>query len=203
MIVVAMLIHIVSFEFRLPPCANVFSLCSDIKLALPIYFGNGIVCPKLTSKQIDIETKMNASFEVNAIQDDFEGALLFKLQRYSDGQYKIDLLTTENNEETCIQVFVAWKVKDSVPFAYVVLIEHTKSLTWNEDKLKKLYDKNHGRLKKYYGTISDTWLMDNNVILKTTFSAKDLKSTPELSISISKKEKDSYAMKPFCINLER
>jgi hypothetical protein len=184
---------------------NIINLCTNTKLTSPIYFGDGVVCPKLSGQQIDIGTKMNASFEINAIQDNFEGALLFKLQRYSDNQCNMDTSTTETNknESMDIHMLAAWKVKDSKPFAYVTLVEHTREFAWNEDKLKKLYYENLGWFKEYDDTISDTRLIDNNMVLRITFSARDLERTPELSISISEEEKSSYTMKPFRINLER
>jgi hypothetical protein len=113
---------------------------------------------------------------------------------------------------------VAWKVKDSKPFAHVILIEHTREHAWNKDELKKLYDKNHDRLKKYSGTISDTWLV-NNIALKTSLKlrgmrgdalnifkvrrVRNMKENFELSISISEEERDEYAMRPLCVDLER
>jgi hypothetical protein len=80
-------------------------------------------------------------------------------------------------------------------------MECDKGFTWNEDKLNKLYHENHDRLKKYT-SILDTWFMDNSMALKTTFSTRDLKGNPELSISISE-ERDEYAIKPFSIDLTR
>jgi hypothetical protein len=79
----------------------------------------------------------------------------------------------------------------------------TLQFAWNEDKLKILYDKNRGWLKEYDNTISDTWLMNDNMVLKTAFKVRDSKENFELSIVISEEEKDDYAMKPFCIHLER
>jgi hypothetical protein len=40
------------------------------------------------------------------------------------------------------------------------------------------------------------------MVLKTSFSVRDLKGNPELSIYISE-ERDDYAMRPFCIDLTK
>jgi hypothetical protein len=82
------------------------------------------------------------------------------------------------------------------------LVEHAKGFTWNENKLKKLYNENRSWLKKYDGIVSDTWFMDDNMVLRTTFSARDLKITPELSISVPE-EKDDCAMIPIWITTKR
>jgi hypothetical protein len=206
-IVVIILMHTVSFKLQLLACVTIHNQCLNIKLISPVYFGNGAVCPKLTDQQIDIGTAVNASFEINVTQDEFQGALLYKLQRNveSDDQHDMDTLPTETNEnETkCIQLFVAWKVKDFKPFLYAVLIEHAKELTWDEDKLRKLYNKNHNRLKEYNSAISDIWLMDDNMILETSSEVRSLERNFELSISISEEKIDKYGMRPLCVDLER
>jgi hypothetical protein len=147
---------------------------------------------------------MYASFEISAIQDAFEGALLFRLQRHSDKEYDMDTSDTEtNNDKTKhVYILVAWKVKDAKPFVHVVLVEHTNEFIWNEDELGKLYYQNRGWFKEYSDIISDTWFMDNNMALKTSSKIGGLKGNFELSTSISEEERD-YAMRPLNVDLER
>jgi hypothetical protein len=173
-------------------------------LVSPVYFGNGAVCPKLSNQRIDIDTEMNACFEIETTQNDFEGALLFGLERCSNW-YNMDTSTTETNKNKTphVHILAIWKVKDSKPFVRVVLVEHTREFTWNEDKLRKLYDKNFGWLKEYNNPMSDTWLMNSNVVLRISFKVKLLKENFELNISISEEEKDDYVMKPLYVDLER
>jgi hypothetical protein len=219
MMVVTMLIYAFSLYFQFPPRMIIHNRCSSIKLVSPVYFDDGAVCTKLSNQLTEIGTLMNASFEIKTAQDEFEGALLFKLQRYFDRQYNMNTSTTEadNNETKYVHMLVAWKVKDSCSFAHVVLVEHTKKIIWNGDQLKKLYDKSFSWLKEYNDTISDTWSMNSNMVLKTSFkvrwlrydllsiiglrSARDSKENFELNISISE-ERDDYAIRPFRVNLE-
>jgi hypothetical protein len=109
----------------------------------------------------------------------------------------------DKDEATHIHMLAAWEMKDAKPFACVILIEHTKEFTWNENKLKELYYKNRSWLKEFGGTTSYTWFMDNHMVLKTTFIAKDLKRTPEISISVYEKEKDASTMRPLWMDTER
>jgi hypothetical protein len=199
-----MLMYSNSLVLQLPACVTIYNQCLNTELISPIYFGNGAICPKLSGRQIDISIAMNASFEMNAAQDEFEGALLFRLQSYFNW-YNMDALTTEanENETTHVYMLVAWKVTDAKHFIYVVLVEHTKEFTWNESELKKLYYENLGRFNEYNGPISDTWLVNDNMTLKMTFNVRGLKEDFELSVFISEEEKDDYAMKPLCIDLER
>jgi hypothetical protein len=218
-----MLMYTVSFGLRYPSCVTIRNQCSNTKLASPVYFGNGATCPKLSSQQIDICAKTNAHFEINTIQDDFEGALLFKLQRYSNRQRNMNASTTETNKGEVAHVYMlaAWKVMDSKFFVCVVLIEHTKEFTWDESKLEKLYNKNRDWLKEYNNrnwlkeynnrdwlkeyndTTIVTWFMDNNIVLKTAFRVRGLKDNFRLSISIFEERGNDYDMKPIQINTER
>jgi hypothetical protein len=206
MMVVIMLMYTASLDLQLPACVTIQNQFPNIKLVSPVCFGNNAACPKLSDQRIDIDTGMYVSFEIYATQDDFEGALLYKLQRNigSDDQRNTDTLSTETNknETKCVQMFAAWKVKDSNPFLYVVLIEHAKEFIWNENELRILYNKNHNRLKKYDGTRSDIWLIDDNITLKVSFEVRGLKGNFELSISISEEEGYDY-MRPLCVDLER
>jgi hypothetical protein len=132
--------------------------------------------------------------------------LLYKLQKYveSDGQCNVDTSTVETSKEKtkCVQMFVAWKVKNSEPFVYIILVEHAEEFTWDEDKLKKLYDRNSGWLKEYNDTILDMWSMDDNVTLKTSLKVRSMKGSFELS-AFTSEEKDEDAIRPLCVDLER
>jgi hypothetical protein len=204
-IAVTMLIYTVSLEFQLPTSVIIHNQCLNTELISPIYFGNGTVCPKLSGQQIDINTAMKIRFEICAIQNEFKGALLYKLQRNLHDQCRIDASTTETNRNEAIYVymFVAWKMKDSKPFICVVLVECTKEFAWNQGRLMKLYDKNHNLFKKYDETISDTWFLGDSMTLKTSFKVRSSEKNFELSVSISEEERDDYAMKPLWINPKR
>jgi hypothetical protein len=200
-----MLIYAASLDLQLPVCVTIHNQCSDIELASPVYFVNSAAYPRLSIQQIDIDTTMRVCFEIYITQEVFEGALLFKLQRYSGIQYNMDTLTTETNEnETgCAQMLIAWKMKDSKLFVYAVLVKHVKKFIWNEDKLKRLYYENHNWFKEYNDTISDTWYMDDNMTLKTSLKLRGMKGNFELNISISEGERDDYVMRPLYVDLER
>jgi hypothetical protein len=202
MIINAILIYAVGLALQLSSCVTILNRCLNIELVSPVYFGNGTVCPRLSSQQIDIGAKVNASFEINAAYDEFEGALLFKLKRSSGWSNIATLIEVDKKETTNVHILIAWKLKDSRIFLRVVLVEHTKEFTWNEDKLKKLYDKNCGWLKEHDNTISDAWLVDDNMILKTSFRARVLKGNFDLSISVSEEE-DSHAIRPLFVDLKR
>jgi hypothetical protein len=206
MIAIIMLIHTVSLELQLPSHVTIHNQCLNVTLVSPVYFGNGVVFPKLSDQQMNIGTGVRTSFEISTIQDVFEGALLYKLLKNVESDNQLNMVTsiTETNKDNkkCAQMFVAWKVKDSEPFVHVTLIEHTKEFTWNRDKLKKLYDRNRGWLKAYYNSTSDTWFIDVDMVLKMIVRVRYLKGNIGLNISISKC-KDDYAIRPLYVDPER
>jgi hypothetical protein len=185
------------------------------------WFINGEVFPKPFDQQIDIltelgvdfsidtdvVTELRVEFSIDTIENKFESVLLFKLKKHieSDEQHDIDTSTTgtDENEATHAYMLVVWEVKNAKSFAYVALVERIKEFTWDKDKLKEFYNKNYDQLKKYSDTISDTWLVDNDMILKAKSKVKSSKRNQKLSIYISEEKKSDHAMRPFCINIKR
>jgi hypothetical protein len=205
MITVIMLIYIASNALQLPSCVIIHNQCSNVELVSPVYFGNDTAYLKLSDQQINIGTEVKIRFEIYTTRDEFKGALLFKLQGYSNSQYDMNTSITEidKNETKYVQMLVFWGIKDTKLSLYAALTEHAEEFTWSEDALRKLYYENRDWLKEYDDTISDTWLVNDNMTLKTTLNTEDLKRAFELSVSISEEKKDDYAMRPLYIDLTR
>jgi hypothetical protein len=204
LLMLIMLIYAISLFTKPSFKLNIHNQCLNIKLVSPIYFGNGAVHLVLSGQRTDISTEMKTRFGIDTTRDEFEGALLYRLQKYSDNKCNTDTSTTETKENKTTQLYmlVTWKVKDSEPLVCIALVEHAKEFTWNEDELRKLYNINRGWLKKYDNSASYTWFMDDNIALKTFFGIRSLKGNFGLNIFISE-EKDDYAMRPLYVDLER
>jgi hypothetical protein len=106
-----MLMYTVSLSLRLLSYVNIHNQCSSTELISPVYFGNGAVCPKQSNQQIVIGTEMKTLFEIYTSQDEFEGALLYKLQRYAEpeDQNNIDtsITETDKSDTTYVHMLVA------------------------------------------------------------------------------------------------
>jgi hypothetical protein len=195
--------YVVSLKLRLPSCVTIHNQCSNIKLISPVYFGNGALCPKLSDQQIGIGTEMSACFEINSIQNNFEGALLYELQRYSARPHK-DIVTAKAvTKSTPIHMLVIWKMKGSEPFGHIMLLKNIRGFKWNEEKLRKFCNKNYDRLKGYGNTTLVTWLIDDSMVLKTVLEIRKLKENFELNIYISEEEEVNYTIRPFWIDKKR
>jgi hypothetical protein len=203
MIAITILMYTVSLEPQLLLCVTIHNRCLDTELVPSAYFGNGVVCPKLFIQRIGIGTEVRTSFEISADQDAFMGALLYELQRNSDQTHKGILTSKAATKSTCIQMLVVWKMKCSIPSGRVVLLENVRGIEWNEENLKRLYDKNYDRLEGYDNPTSDAWFIDDNTVLKATFKVSKSKGVSEISISISEEEENNYAIRPLWFEEER
>jgi hypothetical protein len=186
----------ISLNFQLPAYISIHNLCSSTELTSPIYFCNGATYRMLFDQQANIGTGVCVCLEIDNTQSTFEGALLYKLQRKtkveSDDRSNVGTTAEKanRNEEKCAQMLIGWKMDHCIPRMYVMLIEHVKELTWNEDKLKKLHYENCSQLDNYCDSKSTSWLMDDNTVLKTIFKVTKLDGSFKQSITISEKKKD-------------
>jgi hypothetical protein len=198
LLMLIVLIYAVRLTIQPSVKLNIHNQCLDVDLVSPVYVtSDGLECHRAPDYKVYARNTMRSGFIIKSNDASF-GILIYRLQR---GQSRV---SAEINKDTsnAVQLLVIWKFFGfNELYAYVLLMECDKGFTWNEDKLNKLYHENHDRLKKYT-SILDTWFMDNSMALKTTFSTRDLKGNPELSISISE-ERDEYAIKPFSIDLTR
>jgi hypothetical protein len=177
---------------------NIHNQCWNVDLVFPTYTtGDGLECYRSPDYKVYAGETMRSAFIINKADNAFYGVLIYKLQRERLHE------STEVDEDTssATHLLVIWCIpKLNKFYTGVMLVEYDKALTWN--RLNKLYHANHDKLKMYTDITTDTWFMDDNMILKTTLSARNLNGNPELNISIFE-EGDEYAMRPFRIDLTR
>jgi hypothetical protein len=194
------LMHTASLSIQQSFKLNIHNLCLNVSLVSPVtYNGDGIECHRAPDYKVYAGNTMRSAFIIKKSDDTSYGVLIYRLQR----RQSHDSTEISKDTSSATHLLVVWRISESNKlYANVLLIEHTKVFTWNEDSLNKLYHNNHSRLKVYTDAISDTWLMNNNMTLKMTSSTRVLKGNCELSISISE-EKDDYAIRSLCLDLER
>jgi hypothetical protein len=186
------LIYMISLSIQPSFKLVIHNQCLNVDLVYPTYItDDGLECHKPPNYKVRAENIMKSGFIIKSNNASF-GLLMYKLQR----EKKYESAETGEDTSNNVHLLVIWRISKSKELhAGVLLVEHTK--------LKKLYHENHGRLKEYNNTTSDTWFMDDNMALKTLFNAKDLKGNLELSIFIFEEKKRDYAMRTFCIDLTR
>jgi hypothetical protein len=148
---------------------TIHNLHSGLELTSPVYYSIGMACYVSPSQKIDADDTMEASFGIDSKQDDFKGALLYKLQR------KHATKTNQSNSSTAsikdiatgVYLWVVWNVNDQHNRFYVHLIECVDDFAWDEDRLWTLYKQYNYILYKYRDTNIITWLMNDGAVMRT------------------------------------
>jgi hypothetical protein len=143
--------------------------CSGLELTSPVYSSTGIpyVSP---SQQIDSGTTMKASFRTAFKHGDFNGVLLYKIQRKHasivDDQHNRSIAFIKGNVKN-IHLLVVWNIGWDYCNFYTCLIECTDNFTWDEDRLWALC---HQYMSKFHNNCKSnriTWLTHDGKVMKT------------------------------------
>jgi hypothetical protein len=166
-----------------------------------VYFGHDAIWHIPPDQKVDANTATRAGFRIAVAKPEFESALIYKLQRKKphefNDQSNVDSTFTED-ASTSLQLLVILGSNDHYDFsARVLLIKHSNTIVWDEDKLKKLHSMHLALLKSDYN-IKDTWLLDNTTVLMTTSNWNESKRTIEITISEGTNEDDS--MEPLWVS---
>jgi hypothetical protein len=177
---------------------NIYNWCQDINLTSLIYFLHGGKWHVVPDQEIDVNTVMRNCLESDSGQDILEGALVYEIQRKlyneSDGFIQDDSKGT--------QLLVVWHGEYTKGlYVRAVLIEHDKGFDWNEDKLRRLYQKYWYPLDVWVDFIGSNWLLDDTTVLTTAI--KVINGGYRWDIFISEERTSNYVVKPFWINSER
>jgi hypothetical protein len=191
--------YTVSFYAQLSFRLDIHNKCSNFDLVSPKYVtGDELECYDSPGDVYAGATRER--FFIIKSDNESYGVIVYKIRR----KQKHESTKTSENTSSAVYLLVVWENSESKKLcADVLLIEYDKGFDWHKNNLNRLYYVNHGRLKECNGAISNTWLMNSDMALKTLFKVKGPRRSPELSISISEEKIDNYAMRPFCIHPKR
>jgi hypothetical protein len=149
-----------------------------VELVSPVYVGDGIACYLSPDQRVDVGSTMQAGFNIDLEQEKPIGALMYKLQRKNTNQ--------TNEETTCIQFVVTWKVYRSGEFCVAPrLIEHDNGHVWDIASLNKLAEGCDG-FNIQHGLIEHTRLTHDDIVLMTSMNVTREEECYILEITISK-----------------
>jgi hypothetical protein len=158
---------------------------------------------------MDANTMTRASFGKSITNDDFVGVLIYKLQRKSGLESNVGN-TSKEESSTSVQLLVILERKSWCGFSVrALLIEHSNTIAWDEDKLRELYSMRYALLNKCHLTenndvirkylIEDMWLLDDTTVLMTT--SKQCRVNYVFEIAIYEGTKKDDTMEPLWIPL--
>jgi hypothetical protein len=175
---------------------TIHNLHPDLELTSLVYFNIATACYVPPSQQIDSGNAMSASFGIALNQEDFKGALLYKLQRKyatrTDNHPNNNSTVCIENPETNVYLLVVWNTEAVASFC-TCLIECADDFTWDEDKLWALYAEYKYRFNEFCNSDTATWSMHDGAVMKTKFDVT-YGSECKLNIVISKST-GKYKMK--------
>jgi hypothetical protein len=177
---------------------NIHNQCSNFDLVSPAYITHDrSECYRTPGHKVYAGDTMKSGFIIKS-NDVVDGALIYKLQRRQSHE------STEIGDDisSAAQLLVVWRISEFKKlYADVLLVEHDERLDWNKYKLGKLYRENIDQFKLYPVPVIETWLLDDNTALMTTFKIMD--GGQLLNITISEVEEANYERTPAYIDLER
>jgi hypothetical protein len=163
----------------------------------PVYFIHGGKWHISPGQEIGVRTVMKSRIEFDSVQDILDGALVYKIQRkHAESDEFIQ------DESKNIQLLIAWRGDHTKGLdVRVLLVEQSKKFNWDEDKLKRLYQKYWHPLDAWVDFIGNNWLLDDATVLGAEVDA--MNGGYRWDIHISERKEASVIERPLWIDAER
>jgi hypothetical protein len=177
---------------------NIHNQCLNFDLVTPTYItGDRLECYRTPDYKVYAGDTTGSGFIIKS-EAVLYGILIYRLRRRHSHE------STDISEDTssATHLLVYWVISNlSKLYADVLLVEHDKRFDWNKDDLEKLYHKNVDQFKLCPDSAKETWSLEDNIALATTFEI--MNGSRILNITISEIERDNGTWTPVHINLER
>jgi hypothetical protein len=106
------------------------------------------------------------------------------------------------DESKSTQLLVTWRGEYTKGLdVHALLVEHDKEFNWDEDKLKKLYQKYWYLLETWASFIGKNWLLNDATVLTTVDIVRN--GGYRWIIFVCDEKVDYYVMRPLWIDAER
>jgi hypothetical protein len=182
------LMYIASFTLQSTIDMTINNYCSNIELTYPIYFIEDETCHVQFPQKVNSRSIMKINFIINIYRGMFGGVLLYRLQR-------------KENTSISTQLLVIWGYKSNKPYLHTLLIEHDSALTWNKDKLERLYHIYDNQYARFFVTNMNIWSLDDNTKLQTFHLSSH--GGFEMNIIISEERNQFLPQKPLWADPDR
>jgi hypothetical protein len=198
LLLLIVLIYAISFSIPLVVKLDIHNQCSNVDLVSPTYATvNKFGCHRTPGHKVYAGDTMRSAFMIMPNNKSY-GALIYKLQRK---QLHESVEISEDTSST-VHLLVVWKFNTFEElYADVLLVEHDKGFDWDKDDLTDLYHKNSNRFRLFSYSTTETWSLDDNIALMTTFDI--MNEDHILDITISEMKRCSGERAPAHIDLKR
>jgi hypothetical protein len=176
---------------------------SGIRLVSPVYEGDSITCYLTPDQRVDAGSIMQAGFSIHPARIESIGVFMCKLQKKNIDQSN-ENITSSEEEAIYTQLIFIWKIYKLLGKfqMYSDLIDYDKRRVWDRDGIMKLATRYKLHDVKYC-PIEHTWLIHDNVVLRTRLNVTHKKSYYKIEMTISEESLKDYTIKPRYIGLDR
>jgi hypothetical protein len=191
------LTYTVSLNIPLSFKLSIHNQCLDVDLVSPTYINtNRSECHRPPKYKVHAGDTMRSAFTIES-SDVSAGALIYKIQR------KQTCESTEIGKDisSTAHLLVIWEAFRSKLYIDMLSVVCDKNFDWEKDNLEELYCNNSNRFRWSLYSTTETWSLDDNVALRTTF--KIMNEDRMLDMTISEGKRDNYARTPAYIDLKR
>jgi hypothetical protein len=166
-----------------------------VELVSPVYAGDNTAYNLISDQRVNVGSMTRIEFYINSVQNVSIGALIYKLQRKNTEE-------TDEDEATCLQLLIIWKVNNSNEFSTVShLIEHDSYHVWTRAKLMWLA-RRYRLFDMQYNPIEETWLMHDHTVLMKRVDMTCGEKCYKLETTISEASIKDDTLRPWYINVK-
>jgi hypothetical protein len=196
-----MLIYIVSLALQSIMEVTIDNQCSNIELTPPTHLTKNTTCYIQFPQQMDSKNRVEIDFKTYMYRNIFGGVLLYHLQRKGNSEYgnRADI---DKDASISTQLLAIWEFRIDRFYSHAYLIEHESTLVWNEDMLKRFYDKYDNQNDTDIIFNTGKWLLDDDTKLKIVCKASYRRSF-EMDITISEEKDPLHPTKPLWVDPNR
>jgi hypothetical protein len=165
---------------------NIYNQCLNVDLVSPTYITDRMSeCHRPPSPKVCAGSIMRSGFIIFDWCSVSGTTLIYRLQMKQPHE------STEIDKSTsnAIYILITWRLFSESKSLYVdvLLVEHDKG--FDKDNLEKLYYENLDRFRMCLDSATETWLLNDNTALMTTF--KVMNGGQRLNVAIFEAERDN------------
>jgi hypothetical protein len=191
-------INFASFLFHHLFLVHTNNKCPDFELVPLARFDRDVTWHIPPDQEVNANNVAITSFTQNTFKCGLAGASIYRLQKKKIGS-NVDN-THAKNTSTSIQLLVIWGPNYRYEVSVrALLIKHSNTIAWDEDRLERLYS-THLSLLKNGHIVKDTWLLDDATVLMTMSKWKEKSHTIKAKVTISKGARGDNSMEPLWVS---
>jgi hypothetical protein len=176
---------------------NIYNQCLNVDLISPTYYTDDkSECHRPPDYKVCAGDTMRYGCVVYGSDDVSFGALMYRVRKQTHRSAEVGEDTSSD-----VHLLIVWVTSQSKElYTDVLLVECDRGFDWEKSNLQAFCFKNIRQFRWSSGSITETWSLEDNVVLMTTFKINE---DCIFDITISEVERDNNTRVPAHIALKR